>query len=103
MTPEELERCERELVPLPVREGAPVAAREEARAFNAEVADVREELLRPARELLAQGAMGEELADCLSRAVAEVEFWRRVLVRMYPEHLGGAAAPAEHLLQYLRS
>ncbi len=102
MTPEHLGRLELELMFLAPREGADASALEDARAFNADVGDLRDALLEPARDLLARGGVSRELAACLERTVAELAFWRRVLVRLHGSALGDPP-PSDYLVNYLLS
>ena len=96
-----LERCAAALAPLVPVAGAPVAAIEPAREFNRDVEAVRAALLEPARDLLARGAALHGLPACLERAVAELAFWRRVLVRVHPEAYPSDEARPEFLIRYL--
>lgn len=104
MTREELQRCELELAFLVPREDAGAPARQDARAFNAEVEDVRAALLEPAERLVEKGSALRELAPCLERTVAQLAFWRRVLLSV---HRGAFAPEAarrpEYLVRYLLS
>lgn len=102
-TRQDLERCERELVPLVPGEGASASAREDARAFNAELADLREAVLGPLRGLVEQGRASQELGACAERAVAELAFWRRVLVKVHPGQFRPAAASPDFLVRWLLS
>ena len=92
---------ERELELLVPNQGASTAAVADARAFNAEASDVREAVLEPARALVENGAASDELAACLRRVVAELAFWRRVLVNIHGGALHGVDAPATFLVHYL--
>jgi len=103
MTGEDLRRCERELRPLVPREGAPLLARDVARSFNADVSDVRGALLEPVRGLLEKGAAVPDLDACLERAVAELAFWRRVLLKVHSDAFESAPTPPDYLVRYLRS
>jgi hypothetical protein len=103
MTRQDLQRCDEALSPLVPREIATPVAREHARSFNESVAELRSALLDPARELFEQDAPLEDLAACLERAVAELAFWRRVLVRMHGEAFGPEPASSDYLLRYLTS
>lgn len=103
MTPEDLQRCARELEPLEPREGAPAFAREDARAFNASASDVRVALLEPARDLIGRGSLVPELAACLDRTVAELAFWRRVLLHVHRGAFEPGARPSDYLVRYLLS
>lgn len=103
MTRQDLERYERELLPLVPEEGASAFARAQALAFNAELGDVREALLEPSRGLLEKGTTSLELGTCLAKTVAELAFWRRVLVRMHPGEFRSAATSPDFLVRYLLS
>jgi hypothetical protein len=103
LTSDDLQRCERELQPLLPRERASAAARDVARSFNADVSDVRGALLEPARGLVEKGAVSPDLAACLERAVAELAFWRRVLLKAHPDAFESAPTPPDYLVRYLRS
>jgi hypothetical protein len=103
MTREDLQRCELELEPLVPLPGVPASAEENARAFNANASDVRAALLEPIRGLLEKGGVIADLTACLEKAVAELAFWRRVLLKVHPGAFGTPAAPSEWLLRYLRS
>jgi len=103
MTREDLERCERELVPLVPSEGASPFAREVARAFNADVSDAREAVLEPFRHLLEKGSANRELGACVEKTVAELAFWRRVLVRAHQGEFRSAASSPDFLVRYLLS
>ena len=104
MTREDLRRCELELAALVPREGADAFAQQDARAFNEDVANVRDALLEPARRLVERGSAITHLAPCLEKAVAELAFWRRVLLNVHrgafpPE----AARRPDYLVSYLLS
>jgi hypothetical protein len=103
MTAEDLRRCERELVPLVPLEGASAFAREDAREYNADVADVRDAVLEPFRGLLAKGRASPDLADCVERTVAELAFWRRVLVKVHEREYAPPAPASDFLLRYVLS
>jgi hypothetical protein len=103
MTREELQRCERELQPLVPNEGAPASARDAARTFNADVSDVRGALLEPLRGLVEKGAANPDLDACLEKTVAELAFWRRVLLRVHPTAFEAAPASPDYLVRYLLS
>jgi hypothetical protein len=96
-----LARCDAELRPLAPGEGASALARLQARAYNEEVALVRDALLDPALDLLAKGASLRELPACLEKSVAELAFWRRVLRGMHGEALGPEPEPADFLIAWL--
>ncbi len=98
---ERLDRCDAELRPLLPGEGAPALAREQARAYNDDVALVRGALLEPALDLLAKGSPLRELPACLEKAVAELAFWRRVLRSMHGDALGPEPARTDYLLRWL--
>lgn len=100
---EELQRCEAELSPLVATDWACALAREHARSFNESVADVRAALLEPARDLSARGAALHELPACLRKSVAELAFWRRVLLKVHGAALGPEPARPDYLLRYLTS
>lgn len=101
MTREDLERWEDELKPLVPREGASPFARGNAQAFNADVDDVRAALLEPARRMLDKGSSVEHLAACLERTVAELVFWRKVLLGVHRDGLRNGDARTDFLVEYL--
>jgi hypothetical protein len=103
MTREDLERWEGELKPLFPAEGASPYARGNATAFNAELNEVKGALLDPARRLLEKGSTPDQLASCLERTVAELAFWRRVLLGVHRDGLRAVDAPDEFLVRYLLS
>lgn len=103
MTREDLERWEDELRPLVPLDRASPFARENALAFNAEMADVRAALLEPTRRMLDKGSAVEHLAPCLERTVAELAFWRRVLLDVHRDGLRAAERPPDYLVRYLLS
>jgi hypothetical protein len=103
MTQEDLNLWERELQPLVPAEGADAFARGDASSYNASVEDVRAALLEPARHLVEKGSDAEPLAKCLERTVAELAFWRRVLVKVHRAELRSAETPPEFLVRYLLS
>lgn len=103
MTREELERCERELLPLVPGQGASSFAVEDARAFNASLSDLREAVLAPYRGMVEKGRASPELGACVLRTVAELAFWRRVLVGLHRDELRVAAGSPDFLLRYLLS
>jgi hypothetical protein len=103
MTREDLRRCEAELVPLVPVAGASDLARELALSFNRSVDDVRAALLEPARILLERGGPAGDLPECLQRTVAELSFWRRVLVGVNAGAYRPDAWPADCLVRYLLS
>jgi len=103
MTREDLQRCERELQPLVPHQGAPTFARNVARSFNADVSDVRGALLEPVRVLLERGAAVRDLSACLEKTVAELAFWRRVLLKAHPDAFESAPTPPDYLVRYLLS
>ena len=98
---ERLARCDAELRPLTAGEGASALARAQARAYNEEVALVRDALLEPALDLLAKGATLRELPACLEKSVAELSFWRRVLRGLHGEALGPEPGRPEFLMAWL--
>jgi len=103
MTREELQRCDEELRPLVPGEASSAVAREHARSFNEDVADVRAALLEPAKDLFERGSLFKDLAACLERSVAELAFWRRVLRRVHGDGLGPEPARPDCLLRYVMS
>ncbi len=103
MTDEDLGRLERELAALVPGEGADAFARQDANAFNAELGDVRDALLEPARDLLAKGSAAPELGECLERTVAQLAFWRRVLLRVHERAFDDAGPGEAYLVRYLLS
>ncbi len=98
---ERLARCDAELHPLVAGEGASALAREQARAYNDDVALVRGALLEPALDLLAKGAALRELPACLERSVAELAFWRRVLRGLYGDAFGPDGESSEYLVRWV--
>ena len=98
---ERLARCDAELRPIVTEARASALAREQARAYNEDVALVRGALLEPALDLLAKGATLRDLPACLERSVAELAFWRRVLRRMHGDALGPEPERPEYLLRWL--
>jgi hypothetical protein len=103
MTREELQRCDGELSPLVPADWACSLAREHARSFNENVADVRAALLEPARDLFERNSPLHELPDCLEKAVAELAFWRRVLLKVHGAAFGSEPVRSDYLLRYLTS
>lgn len=103
LTGEDLQRCGAELAPIVPRAWACPLAVEQARAFNERAALVRGALLEPARDLLARGSLPRELPRCLEKTVAEVAFWRRVLVRVHGAAFEPGPAPSDYLLRYVTS
>jgi hypothetical protein len=103
MNRRDLERWEEELRPLVPLEGASPFARQNALAFNADVTDARGSLLEAARRLLDEGGASPELEPCLERAVAELVFWRRVLLEVHREHLRSEESRDDFLVRYLLS
>ncbi len=103
MTWQDLQRCDLELTLLVPNEGASAFAREDARSYNAHVDDVRAALLEPARDLLEKDVALRDLAACLQKAVAELAFWRRVLVRVHTGAFRSPAASSDYLVRYLLS
>jgi len=103
MTREDLLRCEAELGPLVPLEGASPVARENARAFNTDAGDVRDALIEPARHLLEKGAAIDHLAPCVEKTVAELAFWRRVLLNVHRGDLATPAARPDYLVAWLLS
>ena len=99
---ERLRRCDAELRPIVPSEPSSPLAREHARAFNENVADVRAALLLPALDLLERGAPVRELAACLEKSVAELVFWRRVLRSVHGDALEPERAASDYLLRWLR-
>lgn len=103
MTLEELNRCERELQPLVASAEASSVAREAARTFNADVSDVRGALLEPVRGMLEKGRDNPDLDACLERSVAQLAFWRRVLLNVHRGAFESVPTPPDYLVGYLRS
>ncbi len=103
MTREDLKRWEEELQPLVPAESADAFTRGDAAAYNASVEEVRAALLDPALHLLEKGSSTDKLAPCLERTVAELAFWRRVLVETHRDGLRAAPRSPEFLVQYLLS
>ncbi len=103
MTREDLDRCAAELEPLVPLDAASALARAQARAFNADASDVRDAVLDPFRALLDAGRAREDLVDCTERTVAELVFWRRVLVGFHPGAFAPRAGGSDCLLRYLLS
>ncbi|HET8541409.1 MAG TPA: hypothetical protein VFL83_16150 [Anaeromyxobacter sp.] len=96
-----LEQCDAELRPLVPAEGSSALAREQARSFNDDVATVRAALLEPAKDLLAKGAPVRDLTACLEKSVAQLVFWRRVLLGMHDGALGPKPERCDYLLRWL--
>lgn len=103
MKRQDLERWEEELRPLVPLEGASPFARQSALAFNTDLDDARGSLLEAARRLLDDGAVNPELKPCLERAVAELAFWRRVLVGVHRKELRSEGSRTDFLVRYLLS
>jgi hypothetical protein len=103
MTLDDVARWELELAPLVPVEGAAALARGNARSFNAEAAAVREAIVNPIRSLIEKGAGSAELESCLERTVAQLAFWRRVLLGVHPSAFAPAPACADCLLRYVLS
>ena len=103
MTREELQHCDAELRPLVPTDWACALAREHARSYNQNVDGVRAALLEPARDLLERGAALSELPACLEKTVAELAFWRRVLLKVHGAALGPDSPRPDYLLRYLTS
>ena len=101
MTREDLKRWEDELKPLVPLENASPFARGNAQTFNADVDDVRAALLDPARRMIEKGSSVEHLAACVERTVAELVFWRRVLLEVHRDGLRAADARTDFLVDYL--
>ena len=98
----DLDRCEREVQHLRVRETATAAARQAASALNAEASAAMGELLAPARALLERGgALPAAVGRCIERKVAEIAFWRRVLWGAYPDDFASPRPPPDFLVRYL--
>ncbi len=98
---ERLARCDAELRPLVPGDRASPIAREQARAYNDDVALVRGALLEPALDLLAKGAALRELPVCLEKSVAELAFWRRVRPGMHGDARGREPERPDYLLGWL--
>lgn len=103
MIRERLQRWDAELSPLVPSQWACPLSREHAESFNEDVAEVRAKLLEPARDRLERGVPLAELATSLERAVAELAFWRRVLLKVHGAALGPELARSESLLRYVTS
>ncbi len=103
MTREDLRRCELELEPLVPLDGASTFARESATLFNADASDVRAAVLEPIRGLVDRGAAPADLTACLERSVAELAFWRRVLVRFHEGAFREGETGSDCLVRYLLS
>jgi hypothetical protein len=103
MTQQDLDRWQAELAPLVPLGAASPTARENALRFNADASDVEVLLLSPARRLLEGGSPLEDLAPCLEQVVVELAFWRRVLLGVHRQELGGDASRPELLVGYLLS
>jgi hypothetical protein len=103
VTRDDLRTWEQELKPLVPLEDASPLARHDALAFNADAKDAREALLATARELVDEGAAPPELEPCLARTVAELAFWRRVLVDVHGGDLADDQAGPDFLVRYLLS
>ncbi len=98
---ERIQRCDAELRPLVPDGQASAIAREQARAYNEDVALVRGALLEPALALLAKGGSPRDLTACLEKSVAELAFWRRVLRSMHGEALGPEPERSDYLVRWL--
>jgi hypothetical protein len=103
MTRDDLRRWEEELRPLMPLEQASPLARTAALAFNEDVRDARESLLEAARRLVDDASAPPELKPCLERTVAELAFWRRVLLDVHRRDLGADQARPDFLVRYLLS
>lgn len=103
VTRQDLERCERELMPLVPNEWASAYAREDARAFAADVSAARDAVLEPFRGLLEKGDANPELGACVLKTVAELAFWRRVLEKVHQGQFRTAATSPDFLVSYLLS
>jgi hypothetical protein len=103
MTLDDLAHWELELTPLVPLDGAAAFARENARSFNAEAMDVRDAIVDPIRSLLEKGAASAELASCFERTMAQLAFWRRVLLAVHPSAFAPAPTCSDCLLRYVLS
>jgi hypothetical protein len=103
MTLESLTRCERELQALVAGERASAVAREAARIFNADVSDVRGAILDPVRGMLERGRANPDLDACLEKSVAQLAFWRRILLNVHRGAFESAPTPPDYLVSWLRS
>jgi hypothetical protein len=103
MTRDDLKLWEQQLQPLEPAEGASALLRGDISSYNASVDDVRTALLEPVRRLLEKGPAAEHLGQCLERTVAELAFWRRVLVAVHRDGLRPADASPGFLVSYLLS
>ncbi len=103
MTGEDLKRFEAELAPLVPLDGAPPLARADALAFNADASDVKAALLDPAQRMLEKGLGTDQLSACLERTVAQLAFWRRVLLKVHRGALRAEETPPGFLVGYLLS
>jgi hypothetical protein len=103
MTLEDLARWELELAPLVPRDAAARFAAGNARQFNADAEDVRAALLDPIRALLSNGTADAHLVSCLERVLAELSFWKRVLLQAYPGAFDAPPGCPDCLLRYLLS
>lgn len=99
----DLERAAAELIPLVPRAWACPLAQEHASSFNDSVAELREAVVGPAFDLVERGAATQELARCVERTVAELAFWRRVLVGLHGDAFEEAPGRNDYLLWYLTS
>ncbi len=103
MTPEDLKRCEIELEPLVPLDGASAFARQDAAAFNANATDLREAVLDPFRQLFEKGAASPDLSACLEKSIAQLAFWRRVLVKVHAGSFRSSRTASDCLMRYLLS
>jgi hypothetical protein len=103
MTLEDLQRFDLELQPLVPLEGACTFALESARSFNADANDLRSWLVESVGGLVEKGRVDSDLASCLERTVAELAFWRRVLLKLHPGDFASAPSPPDFLVGYLLS
>lgn len=103
MTRDDLELWEQQLAPLEPAEGASALARGDVTSYNESLEDVKAALLEPARRLLEKGLAAEHLGSCLERTVAELAFWRRVLLAVHRDGVRSADAPPGFLVSYLLS
>jgi hypothetical protein len=99
MTRDDLLRWEQELTPLVPIEGASPLARNDAFAFNDDAKDAMDAL----REAVRESSRLPHVEPVVERRVAELAFWRRVLVDVHGGELRSDQARPDVLVRYLLS